>query len=295
MRRNFSGPAALSGPVPAVAGVGLRFAHHAAVLAGEAGAAWFEVHPENYLQGAARGILETVRRDHPLSLHATGLSLGSADGVDAAHLAAIAGLAEQVAPGLISDHLSWSGTNGFHLPDLLPSPHTREAQDVFVRNIDRVQSSLKRTILIENPSVYFAYADSEMDEAEFLAGICSRSGCGVLLDVNNIAVSAANLGASALDMLDAMLDAVPPDSIGEVHLAGHAVRPLEDGRKVHIDDHGTPVSDAVWELYARLVQRIGPRPTLIEWDTAIPGFSVLAGEAAKADTIIAREVHHAIG
>jgi hypothetical protein len=287
MRRAAPFPAAHAGPIPATAGVGLRHPHHRAVLAGAARADWFEVHPENYMTGIAADILLDVRRDHAISLHATGLSLGSADGVDDAHLNAIAALAKRVEPGLISDHLSWSVAGGAYLPDLMPVPYTREAQDVFVRNIDRVQERLQRVILVENPSVYFAFADSEMTEGEFLAGICRASGCGVLLDVNNIAVSAANLGEDAFRRLETMLAALPASAIGEIHLAGHAVHPLGDGRDVRIDDHGAIVCEEVWALYEIVLAHTGALPSLIEWDTAIPPFPVLAGEAAKANAIIA--------
>lgn len=294
MRRNTSPDAAPAGPIPATAGVGLRFPHHEAARRGEARAAWFEVHPENYLGGVTADILEAIRRDQPVSLHATGLSLGSAEGIDDAHLDAIAALAERIEPGLISDHLSWSSADGAYLPDLLPVPYTEEALAVFVRNVARAQDRLKRAILVENPSVYFAFADSEMTEGEFLARLCAQSGCGVLLDVNNIAVSAANLGENSFARLHGMLDALPPSVIGEIHLAGHAVRPLNDGREVRIDDHGAPVSDEVWNLYGATLARIGARPTLIEWDTGIPAFSVLAGEADRADAYLSRlEVRHA--
>jgi len=296
MRRIPHSPAAQPAPIPASAGVGLRFPHHRRVLAGEARAAWFEVHPENYLgEGVVAQTLADIRRDTPVCLHATGLSLGSAGGVDEDHLAAIAALARRIQPGLISDHLSWSAAGGVHLPDLLPVPYTHEALDVFARNIDRVQTALRRPILVENPSVYLAFAASEMREGEFLAALARRSGCGVLLDINNVAVSAANLGEAPALRLRRMLDDVPPAAIGEIHLAGHAVRDLGDGRQVHIDDHGSPVSDDVWALYADTIGRIGARPTLIEWDTALPAFDVLAAEAATADAVMAQaiEVRHA--
>lgn len=295
MRRNPSLTAAPAGPIPATAGVGLRFPHHKAVLAGDARSAWFEVHPENYLgEGIVADILERVRHDAPVSLHATGLSLGSADGIDEVHLAAIAGLARRIQPGLISDHLSWSAIGGLHLPDLLPLPYTREAQDIFVRNVDRVQTALGRQILVENPSAYLAFVQSEMREGEFLAGLAQRSGCGLLLDINNVAVSAANLGEEPADRLHRMLYDVPASAIGEIHLAGHAVRELADGSHVHIDDHGSPVSAGVWDLYEAAIRRIGPCPTLIEWDTDIPAFACLAAEAAIADAVMTRaqEVRH---
>jgi uncharacterized protein (UPF0276 family) len=177
---------------------------------------------------------------------------------------------------------------GIVLPDLMPLPYTREALDVFAANIDRVQNALKRPILIENPSVYLAFRDAEMDEGAFLGTLVRRSGCGLLLDVNNVAVSAANLGESAQARLDAWLNAVPADAIGEIHLAGHAVRDLPGGGQVRIDDHGSPVSEAVWALYARVIGRIGARPTLIEWDTDIPAFQVLQREAATAQTVLDR-------
>jgi uncharacterized protein (UPF0276 family) len=289
VRRNAPSPAAPAAPIPATAGIGLRFPHHRAVLAGEAGAAWFEVHPENYLgEGVVAGILEQVRRDRPVSLHATGLSLGSAGGVNAAHLAAIAALAARIQPGLISDHLSWSATDAVHVPDLLPLPYSFEALDIFHRNIDRVQTALGRPILVENPSVYLAFRGNEMSEGAFLAQLARRSGCGVLLDINNVFVSAANLGEEPRTRLYRMLDDLPAAAIGEIHLAGHAVREIPGGGQVHIDDHGAPVSADVWSLYADTIHRIGPRPTLIEWDTAIPSFETLAAEAKIADSVMAQ-------
>ena len=286
--------AAHASPIPAQAGVGLRAPHHAHVLEKLHSAAWLEVHPENYMgEGIAPEILTRVREQYPVSLHATGLSLGSADGVDAGHLAAIAELCRRIAPGLVSDHLSWSAAGGVHLPDLLPLPYTCEAQDIFARNIETVQQALGRTILIENPSVYLAFADSEMSEGTFLAGLVRRTGCGVLLDINNIAVSAANLGEAPMARLHAMLAQLPADAIGEIHLAGHVVQDLAGGGKVAIDDHGSAVSGAVWQMYDATIRHVGPRPTLIEWDTAIPAFAVLAQEAAKADALMFGEVRHA--
>jgi uncharacterized protein (UPF0276 family) len=294
VRRNTYPLAAPADPIPAAAGVGLRFPHHRVVLTGEAKAAWLEVHPENYLgEGVVSEILESVRRDFPVSLHATGVSLGSAGGIAEDHLAAIAALVRRIEPGLVSDHLSWSAAGGIHLPDLLPLPYTREALEIFARNIDRVQMALGRLLLIENPSVYLAFTHSEMREGEFLAALARKTGCGVLLDINNVAVSAANLGESAAARLRRMLDDLPEAAIGEIHLAGHGVRELAEGGCVHIDDHGSPVSDEVWELYADTIRRIGPRPTLIEWDTAIPAFSRLAAEADIADAVMAGEIRHA--
>jgi hypothetical protein len=288
-RLPLSTAAPATAPIPAGAGIGLRFPHHDFVLGNADAAAWLEVHPENYLgEGVTADILTAVRESHPVSLHATGLSLGSADGVDADHLAEIAALCRRIQPGLVSDHLSWSAAGGLHLPDLLPLPYTREAQDVFARNIDTVQAKLGHTILIENPSVYLAFARNEMSEGEFLAGLVRRTGCGVLLDINNVAVSSANLGEAPAKRLADFLDAVPAAAIGEMHLAGHAVRNLPGGVKIAIDDHGSPVSDAVWSLFDMAIRRLGARPTLIEWDTDIPAFEVLKEEAVMADVLMAQ-------
>ena len=281
-------------PIPAQAGVGLRAPHHIHVLEQPQAAAWLEVHPENYMgEGIAPEILTRVREQYPVSLHATGLSLGSADGVDAGHLAAIAELCRRIAPGLVSDHLSWSAAGGVHLPDLLPLPYTREALEIFARNIETVQDALGRAILVENPSVYLAFAENDMSEGEFLTGLVQRTGCGILLDINNIAVSAANLGQAPMTRLHAMLAELPAAAIGEIHLAGHAVHALPGGGQVAIDDHGSAVSDTVWQMYDATIRHVGPRPTLIEWDTAIPAFAVLAQEAAKADAVLFGEVRHA--
>jgi uncharacterized protein (UPF0276 family) len=276
--------------IPAQAGIGLRFPHHGEVLSQRPAVPWFEVHPENYLSGVASETLMRVRATYPISLHATGLSLGSADGVHPGHLAAIAALAARIEPGLVSDHLSWSAIEGLHLPDLLPVPYTDEALGVFARNIDQVQSALGRRILVENPSVYFGFKDVSHSEAEFLAALVRRTGCGVLLDVNNVVVSAANLGETPQSRLKALLEALPAAAIGEIHLAGHAVQVLDDGVEVRIDDHGSRVSAEVLELFNYAIADLGPRPTLIEWDTNIPAFAVLQEERASAQDILDREV-----
>ncbi len=281
------GAARSADPIPARAGIGLRFPHHDHVLAHKPDVPWFEVHPENYLGfGVAADDLETIRRDFPLSLHATGLSLGSADGIDAEHLGDIAELCRRIQPGLVSDHLSWSFADNLHLPDLLPLPYTLETLAVIAGNVDRVQTALGRQILIENPSTYLAFADSALTEAQFLGELTRMTGCGLLLDINNVAVSAGNLGEAPADRLDLLLEYLPAGAVGEIHLAGHAIRPLDSGVLLRIDDHGSPVSPEVWLLFRNLVECIGPRPTLIEWDTDIPAFDVLWGEQATAQSVL---------
>jgi uncharacterized protein (UPF0276 family) len=273
-----------AGPVPARAGIGLRFQHHAEVLAETPDVAWLEVHPENYLGGGPTfEILAEIRRDYPLSLHAVGLSLGSAEGLDREHLAQVARLARRLEPGLVSDHLSWSAAGGLHLPDLLPLPYTEEALAVFVRHLDQAQTALGRRILIENPSAYLAFARSTLSEAEFLGEVVRRTGCGLLLDVNNLFVTACNLGHDPAARLAALLDAVPAEAIGEIHLAGHSLRSMGDGRTLRIDDHGSPVRPEVWRLFEKALARLGPRPALIEWDRDVPPLAVLLAEAAAAN------------
>jgi uncharacterized protein (UPF0276 family) len=277
-------------PVPAAAGIGLRLPHHAAALADAEAAAWFEVHPENYMaDAAALEELERVGTLRPLSLHAVGLSPGSAAGVGHAHLARLVALERRLRPGLVSDHLAWCVHDGRCFPDLLPLPYTREALRVVADNVDAIQQALGRRLLIENPSTYLRYAYSPIPEPEFLAELVAHTGCGVLLDVNNIYVSACNLDADPVAVLDGYLATLPAVAIGEIHLAGHA-RVERDGAVLLIDDHGSPVGEAVWPLYERALAALGLVPTLIEWDTALPSFDVLLAEAAAAQRrILARE------
>jgi uncharacterized protein len=284
-----------SGPVPADAGIGLRLPHHRWVLEHAPAAAWLEVHPENYMRhGAYEVELELIRRDHPLSLHAVGLSLGSTDGVSRAHLRRVAALIGRYEPALISDHLSWSAIDGVHFPDLLPLPYTEEALCVVATNVDSVQSDLKRQILIENPSSYLQIEESSLTEPEFLGELVRRCECEVLLDVNNICVSAHNRGEDPRVLLSSFLHYLPAKSIGEIHLAGHATVALEqEGADLRIDDHGSRVSDEVWQLYAQAVCALGSRPTLIEWDKNLPEFSTLRAEADKAQEVRQRALSEA--
>lgn len=270
-------------PIPAKAGIGLRFPHHQAVADTRPEVAWLEAHTENYMGGGTPlRYLEAIRRDYPLSLHGVGLSLGSAEELDAAHLERVRRAVERLDPGLVSEHLSWSLVSGTYLADLLPLPMTEEALAVICRHVDQAQACLKRRLLIENPSTYLRFRHSTIPEWEFLALVAERTGCGILCDVNNIYVSACNHAWDA----SAYLAALPPSTIGEIHLAGHAVKKLDDGRTLRIDDHGSRVAPEVWALYAEAIARFGPMPTLIEWDTDVPPIEVLLEEAARAAAVL---------
>ena len=272
-------------PIPARAGVGLRLPHHALLLSSSPAAAWLEVHPENYMADEqAAADLELIRANYSLSLHAVGLSLGSAEGVDARHLERLRQLAARFEPALVSDHLSWSTSGGVYLPDLLPLPYTEEALAIVCRNVHQVQDALGRQVLVENPSTYLRYAATAISEAEFLSAVAARTGCGVLLDVNNVYVSASNQQLDPGRVLAEWLAALDERMVGEIHLAGHAVVAAEGGVSRRIDDHGDRVCDAVWSLYEQALAHLGPRPTLIEWDTRLPAFPVLQAEAARAQS-----------
>ena len=265
-----------------VAGIGLRSPHLAEVAREPPATGFLEIHAENYLAPSpALQAVERLRGDYPLSLHAVGLSLGSADGLDEAHLARVAALAKRLEPAWVSDHLSWSVSGGRYFNDLLPLPYTEEALEVVVRNVGRLQETLGRQVAIENPSCYLRFAHSTLSEPEFLSELVRRSGCGLLLDANNVVVTAHNLGLDAADWLAGL----PAPSIVEYHLAGHAVNDA-DGQPILIDDHGSKVGEDVWALYAEVLKRFGARPTLIEWDTDIPPLAVLLDEAARADRVI---------
>jgi uncharacterized protein len=282
MRRSVDPSAARNaerGSIPVEAGIGLRFPHHGAVLEGQPRIGWLEVHTENYIGGgSAVAYLDAIRRDYPISCHGVGLSLGSADGLDRAHLDHVREVIDRVEPGLVSEHLSWSVVDGTYLADLLPLPLTEEALDVVCRNVEHVQGVLKRRILVENPSSYLRYRHSTIPEWEFLAAVAERTGCRILCDVNNIYVSAQNHGWDA----ETYLAGLPANAIGEIHLAGHSARLLENGRTILIDDHGSRVSPEVWALYERALEKFGPVPSLIEWDTDVPPLDVLLDEALGA-------------
>jgi uncharacterized protein (UPF0276 family) len=221
--------------------------------------------------------LELIAGRYGLSFHGVGLSLGSAEPPDRAHLARIRHLEQRFQPALMSEHIAWSALHGHYLNDLFPIPYTEEALTLIARNIRIAQDCLGRRLLIENPSSYLRFLDSTMPECTFVAELARRAGCGILLDINNIHVSAFNHGFDVGDYLRA----IPGDLVGEFHLAGHAAEELE-GETILIDDHASAVTDEVWRLYEQALDAYGPRPTLIEWDNAIPPLGILLGEAGKA-------------
>jgi uncharacterized protein (UPF0276 family) len=267
---------------PTSRGVGLRAPHVAEVLSRHPAVDWLEVHAENYMGGGpSLRALEAIRGQYPVAIHGVGLSLGSVEGVDEHHLARLAALVERIQPALVSEHLSWSTVHGTYLNHLLPLPYTEETLAVVIAGVGRVQDVLGRRLLVENPSSYLSFAHGSMSEPEFLNELARRSGCGVLCDVNNVYVAGRNLGHDPA----AWLDALDPTTVGEIHLAGHAVNDA-DGQPILIDDHGSRVSEDVWRLYARALARFGPAPTLVEWDTALPPLDVLLEETARAGELL---------
>jgi uncharacterized protein (UPF0276 family) len=267
------------GPIPARAGVGLRAQHHARVIDTRPAVAWFEVHAENFFAdgGPQLLLLEQVRARYPLSVHGVGLGLGSTDPLDLAHLRALRRLVDRFEPGLVSEHLCWAALGGRHHNDLLPLPCTEESLRHCVARVGAVQHELGRRIAIENLSSYVRFDESTLTEWEFVAALAAESGCALLLDVNNVYVNACNHGFDPAVYIDAM----PQAAVAEIHLAGHAIERHGD-RELRVDTHGSHVCDAVWSLYERALRRLGPLPTLIEWDTDIPALDVLLEEAARA-------------
>ncbi|MCL6729760.1 MNIO family bufferin maturase [Sphingomonas hankyongi] len=270
--------------VPA-AGVGFKAEHFAEALAAPAAGLWFEVHAENYMVagGPRIAMLETLRRHRPLSIHGVGMSLAGSAEPDPEHLGALKRLVDRFEPALVSEHLAWSRLDGRCFPDLLPVPRTNEVLTRCAANIGRVQDALGRQILIENPTHYLALSDHSWSETSFLAELARRSGCGLLIDVNNVAVGAHNLGYDPASWLQA----IPADHVGEVHLAGHS---LDAEGTLLIDSHDEPISEHVWRLYEQFAARIGPRPTLIERDGNLPPFADLMRERDYAQNILAGEL-----
>jgi hypothetical protein len=269
--------------IPARAGIGLRAVHYIDVLETRPDVGWLEVHSENYFGAGGRPLfyLEQIRADYPISLHGVGLSLGSTDPLNTRHLAQLETLIERIEPGFVSDHLSWSSVNGRYLNDLLPLPYTEDALAHFCRRVDQTQAFLGRQILIENPSTYLQYSASTIPEWEFLRAVAQTTGCGILLDVNNVYVSAVNHGFDARRYIEAM----PARFVKEIHLAGHT-RNESDAGEILIDTHDQPVPAAVWALYACALAHVGPVPTLIEWDSELPALDVLVAEAHAAERLL---------
>ncbi|HEY9101871.1 DUF692 domain-containing protein [Chitinimonas sp.] len=272
----------VSAAIPHRAGVGLRFPHLTSFLRGEAEVAWVEIHAENFMgDSQAVAALEAVRDRYPVSIHAVALSLGSADGLDRMHLQRLRRLIDRIEPGLVSDHLSWSGVGGASVPDLLPLPLTESVLALVCRHVDQAQQCLGRQLLLENPSSYFSYQSSTLTEPEFLGRLAGATGCGLLLDINNVYVSCSNHGWDAT----AYLQALPTRYVAQLHLAGHERRHFGT-HSLLVDDHGGPVADPVWALYREAVACFGRLPVLLERDNAIPPLAELLHEVAQADAIL---------
>jgi uncharacterized protein len=271
--------------MPLRAGIGLRTPHYQQLLDTRPDIGWLEVHSENYFGAGGRPlqVLQRLREQYPLSLHGVGLSLGSTDPLDLEHVERLRALIERVEPGFVSEHLSWGSVGGRYLNDLVPLPYTEEALALVCRRIDELQQRLRRRILIENVSSYLQYRHSTIAEGDFVAAVARCSGCALLLDINNIYVSAVNHGFDSR----CYLDAIEPSSVAEIHLAGH-----DEADGLLIDTHGQRVSAPVWSLYRQAIERFGARPTLIEWDTDIPPLAVLLDEARHAQRLM--EEDHAV-
>lgn len=272
--------------LPNLPGVGFKPEHFAAIRTDAAGIGFFEVHAENYMGagGLPHKQLATIRADHALSIHGVGLSIGGARGLDADHLARLRHLCDQYQPDSFSEHLAWSSHGDAFLNDLLPLPYTAETLRLVCDHVDQVQAALGRQILLENPATYLCFAQSTIPETEFLHEIARQTGCGLLLDVNNVFVSCTNHGTDPR----AWLAAFPLHLVGEIHLGGHDTEALPSGPLL-IDSHGRAVADPVWALFAEVIAKAGPVPTLVEWDNDLPDWPVLAAEAARARDILAAE------
>ena len=272
---------AVKGPIPARAGVGLKADHYHEILETKPDIGWFEVHAENYMGagGPPHHFLTKIREHYPISIHGVGLSIGSQGPLDETHLERLKTVCDRYEPGLFSEHLAWSTHDGAYLNDLLPVPYTEETLAQVCAHIDQVQDTVGRRMLLENPSTYVAFASSEMSELEFLSQIAARTGCGLLLDVNNVHVSGTNHGYTP----ESYIDEFPIEHVGEIHMGGHDEDQGDAGEPLLIDAHGSAVIDSVWQLYQRTLARSGATPTLIEWDNDVPQWSVLFAEAARAE------------
>jgi uncharacterized protein (UPF0276 family) len=269
-----------------LAGTSFKHEHLAAILSAGPARGFFEVHAENYMGagGPPHHALTRIRQDFPVSLHGVCMSIGGPQPLDADHLDRFRGLVERYEPALVSEHLAWSTHETTYLNDLLPLPYTEATLSRVADHVGEMQDAIARPVLIENPSTYVVFPESTMSETEFLRALARRTGCGLLLDLNNVFVSATNNGTSAMDYLADF----PLDRVGEIHLAGHAEQADDEGDLLLIDSHDGPVADAVWRLFERVIGRCGPTPTLVEWDSKIPDWPVLQREAAAAQAILDR-------
>jgi len=285
---DLAGAPPLSCRLPATAGVGLKPEHYTAVLATRPKLGFFEIHAENYMGagGPPHRYLSRIREEYPLSVHGVGLSIGSEAGIDETHLDRLAALLQRYQPEAFSEHLAWSSHGGAYFNDLLPLPYTQETLARVCAHIDRVQERLQRSMLLENPSTYVEFTQSSLSEPEFITEVLKRTGCGLLLDVNNVFVSCTNHHRDP----QAYLDALPLSRVEEIHLAGFAEDRDAAGAPLLIDAHGSPVASAVWNLYRHVLERTGPVATLIEWDNDIPPFERLVEEAGRADVCLAAGV-----
>ena len=286
--REHASPQTADTVMPAnAAGAGLKPEHAEDIFRQPRQVDFFEIHAENYMGsgGPPHDLLRRIRADYPLSMHGVGLSIGGTAALDRGHLARLKRLIAVYQPALFSEHLAWSTHDGVFLNDLLPLPYNEISLAHVCAHVDQVQDSLGMKMLLENPSTYVAFGATTMTEIQFLSEVAQRTGCGLLLDVNNVHVSAINHGFDAT----AYIDAFPMQHVGEFHLAGFAEDRDSEGARLLIDDHGRRVSDAVWELYCRALARICPAPTLIEWDNDVPPFATLAGEVARARQLISAQ------
>ncbi|QBY02584.1 DUF692 domain-containing protein [Rhodophyticola sp. CCM32] len=270
--------------LPLAAGIGYKAQHYTALTAAPGPVSWLEIHAENYMGDGGRPIaqLRALAERFPISVHGVGLSIGGEAPLDRDHLARLKHLCDWLDPASFSEHLAWSSHDIGYLNDLLPLPYTEATLARVAAHIDQVQDSVGRRVLLENPSTYLAFEDTTMAEVEFLAELAHRTGCGLLLDINNVFVSATNQGSDAR----AYIDSFPLHHVGEMHLGGHDEDQDDQGRPLLIDSHGREVVDPVWALYRYTIAKTGPCPTLIEWDTDVPGFDILKAEAARADAIL---------
>jgi uncharacterized protein len=277
-------PVSVASNLPRHAGVGFKPRHFRDIIAAPQPVGFFEVHAENYMGagGPPHAQLGALRQRYALSIHGVGLSIGSMQPLDRDHLARLKVLCDRYQPESFSEHLAWSSHDGVYFNDLLPLPYTANTLARVAEHIDEVQTALRRMMLLENPSTYIRLVESTMAEVDFLAEVSRRTGCGLLLDVNNVFVSARNNDAEPLSYLDSF----PLDRVKEIHLGGHHEEVDNTGAPLLIDAHGTPVADAVWTLYAHVITRAGPRPTLIEWDNEVPDWPTLRNQASKAETML---------